>query len=93
MRIMLTFFWIAAFIATICACGLYWPPIVSKFMPRAFAFSAIPSFSALIAGFAITGGMNAIVAVAFGFAAPEPANAALAMRAASATRTAAPFFI
>jgi hypothetical protein len=47
----------------------------------------------LIAGFASTGGMNAIVCVAFGFAAPEPANIALAMSAANATRTVAPFFI
>src|SRR6266536_4153066 len=60
-RIMLTFFWMAASIATICACGLYWPPIVSKLMPSAFAFFAMPSFSALIAGFARTGGMNPIV--------------------------------
>ena len=79
MRIMATFFWMAAFIATIWACGLYWPPIVSKFMPRALALRAMPSFRALIAGFASTGGMNAIVFDAFGFAAPEPANAALAM--------------
>ena len=34
MRIMVTFFWIAAFIATIWACGLYCPPIVSKSMPE-----------------------------------------------------------
>ena len=93
MRIIATFFWIAAFIATICACGLYWPPIVSKLSPRALAFSAIPLFRALIAGFASTGGMNAIVTDAFGFAAPEPANVALATSAASALRTAAPFFM
>jgi hypothetical protein len=37
--------------------------------------------------------MNAIVADAFGFAAPEPANVALATSAASALRTAAPFFM
>src|SRR3954471_1934533 len=93
MRIMLTFFWIAAFIATIWAWGLYWPPIVSKFMPSAFAFSAIPSLSALIAGFAITGGMNPIVTVALGFAETDPASSALATIAASATSPVAPFFI
>jgi hypothetical protein len=46
--------------ATIWACGLYSPPTVVNFMPRLSALSLIPSFSALMIGFAITGGMNAI---------------------------------
>jgi hypothetical protein len=37
--------------------------------------------------------MNAIVAVAFGRAVPDPASTALATIAASAARTAAPLFI
>ena len=93
MRIMETFFWIAASIATIWACGLYCPPIVSKPIPRALAFSAMPSFSALIAGFASTGGMKPIVYWAFGFAAPPPASTALAARAVRRPSTAALTFI
>src|SRR5438105_7088265 len=56
-------------------------------MPRLSALILMPSFRALMIGFAITGGMNAIESRFCGFAAPVEAATAVTVATIAATRT------